>query len=307
MNKRGYLQISFAWLFAIVVGAVILFLAIFAATKLINTEQTTQDAKIGKEISILLNPLETSFETGKTTSLTLPVETRIYNKCKTNELFGKQGILISQKSFGKWTDTNIEIEFVNKYLFSENYVEGEKFYLFSKPFDLPFKITDLIYITSYSKKYCFINAPEPIKNEILALNQGNFLISDCPDGATRVCFSGGSNCDIEVNYNMSYVKKDGATLYFVDDSLMYAAILSDKNIYECEVKRIMQRAGNIAQLYKDKASFIARTGCNSNLNEELLTLSNTARNIKSSSELSSIRVLAEDIDDKNSFEDCKLW
>ena len=81
MNKKAYLQISFAWLFAIIVGAFILFLAIYGVTKLIKTEETTQEARTGKEISVLLNPLETSFETGKTTSLTLPIETRIYNKC----------------------------------------------------------------------------------------------------------------------------------------------------------------------------------------------------------------------------------
>ena len=33
MKKKGFMEISFAWLFAIIAGAVILVLAIFAATK----------------------------------------------------------------------------------------------------------------------------------------------------------------------------------------------------------------------------------------------------------------------------------
>ena len=308
MKNKGYLQISFAWLFAIIVGAFILFLAIFGTTKLIKTEQTIQDAETGKEIGVLLNPLETSFETGKTTSLTLPVETRIYNKCNNNGMFGRQIIQISQKSFNKWTETDIDIGFSNKYIFSENYTEGKKFYIFSKLFDFPFKVGDLIYITSSLKKYCFLNAPEDIEDEISMLKQKNLLIEDCAnsEGVVRICFGSGSDCDINVNYNMKYVEKNKDKMYFEGDALMYAAIFADKEIYECELKRLMKRVGHLALLYKDKAVFISRIGCESNLN--LFGLSNSANDLESSANLGSINYLVEDIKEKN--EDnflCKLW
>ena len=157
MGKKAYLQISFAWLFAIIVGAVILFLAIFFSIKLINIEQTIQDAKTSKEIGILLNPLETGFETTKSTSISFPAETRIYNKCNNKGTFGRQIIQVSQKSFNEWSETNIDVGFSNKYIFSEEYVEGKKFYIFSKPFDFPFKVSDLMMITSSEKDYCFID------------------------------------------------------------------------------------------------------------------------------------------------------
>ncbi len=83
-------------------------------------------------------------EIQKATSLILPSETRIYNKCNTDGEFGRQIIKISQKSFDKWTETDVDVGFSNKYIFSENYVEGKKFYIFSKPLDFPFKISDLI-------------------------------------------------------------------------------------------------------------------------------------------------------------------
>ncbi len=72
IKKRGYLQISFAWMFALIVGAVILFLAIYFATKLVDKGDDVIDAKTGKEMGILLNPLETSMESIRTTPLTLP-------------------------------------------------------------------------------------------------------------------------------------------------------------------------------------------------------------------------------------------
>jgi len=305
MNKKGFLQISFAWLFAILVGAVILFLAIYLSTKLIRTEQTSIGAQTGKEIGILLNPLETSFETGKTTSLTLPVETRIYNKCNNNGIFGNQIIQISQKSFNKWTETDIDIAFSNKYIFSEKYVEGKKFYVFSKPFEFPFKVADLIYITSSLKKYCFVNPPEDIEEELLDLEQQNLLIEDCSDSKNvMVCF-GDSNCNINVNYYAKYVEKNNKKMYFEGDTLMYAAIFSDSDVYECQLKRLMQRVENLALLYKDKAIFIAETGCHSNLN--LMELVNIAGGFSSSEELYEMNRLVEDIKEKNELAECALW
>ena len=53
-NQRGYLQISFAWVFAIIAGVFILFLAIFAVTKFTRTEQTITDCEnIMEEINEL--------------------------------------------------------------------------------------------------------------------------------------------------------------------------------------------------------------------------------------------------------------
>ncbi|MBU2053008.1 MAG: hypothetical protein ABIJ14_02430 [Nanoarchaeota archaeon] len=303
--EKGYLQISFAWIFAIIVGVVILFLAIFASTKIIDTEQVTQDAKTGKEIGILLNPLETSFETGKTTSLTLPIETRIYNKCNNEGNFGRQIIQISQKSFGKWTETDVDIGFSNKYIFSERYAEGKKFYLFSKPFDFPFKVADLIYLTSSQIDYCFSGTPENIEEEISDLGQENLFTENCPKESISVCFSSGRDCDVEVNYEMEYVRKGADTMYFEGDVLMYAAIFSDKAVYECQVKRLMQRVDNLALLYKDKAAFVSEAGCNSNL--DLVGLSNNANKLTSSASLGQMNNLVEEIKDKNYLADCRLW
>lgn len=304
MNKKGYLQISFAWLFAIIVGAFILFLAIYAVTKISKTEQTVQDLKTSKEIGILLNPLETGFETGKTTALTMPTDTKIYNICNNIGTFGEQRIRTSQKSLNKRTKTDDDVGFSNKYLFSERYVEGKKFYLFSKPFDFPFKVADLIYITSAAEQYCFIDAPEDIEDEISELKQENLLLKDCSDNSIKICFEE-SNCDIDVDYYGKSVKKERETMYFEGDTLMYAAIFSDKDIYECQLKRLMQRTRQLSLLYKDKADFIP---CDSNLNQDLLDFSNFADSLSDSRDLYRVNYIVEIIDDKN--EDnwrCKLW
>ena len=306
MNKKG-VEFSFTWLFAMIVGMTILFLAIYAVTRITQTENTVIDASTAKQIGILLNPLETGFESAKTTSLILPKETRIYNKCDNRtEPFGRQVISLSQKSFNKWTDTDIDVGFSNKYIFSEGFVEGKKFYVFSKPFEFPFKISDVIYITSADKKYCFDDAPEDIRDELSSLGQENIYLENCPEESAKVCFSGG--CDIKVDYSSRYVQKFNEKMYFADDSMMYAAIFSEPEIYECQLKRLMKRGESLIELYNGKADIVSAKGCDSGVKNELSVLGSMISDVKNSENINTAVVeTVEDIKNKNSVSLCKLW
>ena len=307
LNKKGDLNLSFGWLFAIIVGAVILILAIYGATKVIKTGQSEEQAVGAKELGILLNPLETGFESAISTPLQLKVETRIFNTCSDYGNFGKQGIQTSEFSFKKWSIPGVESNFDNKYIFSESPVEGKKFYIFSKPFEFPFKVSDLIYLTSENEKYCFDNAPENIEDEILQLNQEN-LVADCTDKPdyTKVCFKSGTNCDINVNYNSKYVQKKQDKIYFEEDSLMYAAIFSDKEIYECQVKRLMKRTKHLAEIYKEKELIVSQKNCESDLAGDLDLLISNLDNAKDYKIISGVSNLVEEIKNKNKNTEC-LW
>ncbi len=306
--KKGAIEFSFTWIFAILAGIFILGLAIYFSVKIISIGNTNIDARVGKEIGFLLNPLETGFESLKASSFTMPVETRIYNKCNTDGNFGKQLIHISQKSFNKWTDTNLDAGFSNKFIFSKNYSQGKKFYVFSKPFEFPFKVADLIYLTSTQEKYCFINAPKKIKEELENLNQENILIENCSAGSVQVCFSG--SCDIEVNYDEKYLEKNSKKIYFETDALMYAGIFSEKEVYECQVKRLMQRISELAKIYQEKSTLTSRVGCNSNINGDLMVLMATAENFAktgTSAQLNSITEIIQQINTNNHATSCRMW
>jgi len=307
---KGQLQISFGWLFAIIVGAFILFLAIFLSVKIVDQGNTEVNAKTGKEFGILLNPLETGFDSTKSSSITMPVDSRIYNTCNElqNSVFGTQLIEVSQKSFGEWAKTDLQVGFLNKYLFSEEVVEGKKYYIFSKAFDFPFKVSDIIVITSSKDNYCFVDAPEDISKDISRIGQANFKVENCSEDSIRICFERGSRCDINVNYDQRKVTKGSGSVYFEGDALMYGAIFSDKDLYECQVKRLMKRVKVLSDLYFDKANFVAERGCDSALNTQLNMLSSGAENYKSSTDLSRLQILAEEIREIN--EDntqCRLW
>ena len=314
MKKEGYLEFSFTWLFALIVGAFILFLAVYFSINLIHQGQTEQDARTGKNMGVLLNPLEIGFQTGISTIFDFPVDTRIYASCNSNGNFGKQYIRVSQKSFGEWTETNVKVPFQNKYVFAKIPVEGKKFVIFSKPFEMPFKVADLIFLIPLEEKYCFKDAPEDIENEIKTLNKGNFFIENCTADMTSVCFSSGSNCDVRVNYEernfdegRGYIEKDNSIVQFDGNALMYAAIFSDKETYECNLKRLMKRFENLALIYNDKADIISGK-CDTNLKQDLNVLISIARNLGSSSDLTVIKMSSDNIKEKNDAnQKCKLW
>ena len=309
LNSRG-IEMSFTWIFAIIVGISVLILAFILISKIIGIGTMQRDVKVAKEVGILLNPLETGFENAKTSSFSIPAESRIINKCYTEGNFGRQVIAISQFGFGKWSNTDVDVGFLNKYIFSNKTTEGRKFYVFAKPFNFPFKVTDLIYITSASDEYCFIGAPENIEDELSNMNQANFFTEDCRDNERKikVCFLG-SDCDIVVRYDegSGSVLKDGETMYFENDALMYAAIFSNSAIYECQLKRLMKRLDSLSQIYMDKIGFSASKGCDSNLNPKLIQLNSYANSLSSSGNLGQIKTLTEEIDELNNYAICSLW
>ncbi len=323
-RKNAQLNISFAWIFAIVVGAFILFLAIYGVTKFVNIQKTQQGAETGKEISVLLNPLESSFETTEMVTIYAPTETRIFFECenpKSSEVFGKQKIWTLQKVYNSWTPTKVEISSRNRYVFSENPVEGKSFVAFSKPFEFPperrtdssFKVADLIYIFPSDEKYCFTDADEEIIEELDLLQNNsrikNFYFDDCPTGSKKICFDSDSeDCYAKINYNSGIVEKNSEGVYFETDALMYAAIFSENSEYECQIGRIMARAKQLAEIYEIKSEMEKNQSCPGVLDADLIIFKTLLNSYNNSEDLSYIANQAEQLNARNSMQgDCKLW
>src|SRR3989344_1302341 len=215
LNKGGF-EIGFGWIFSILVGAIIIFLAIFATTRIIDVERFEIDTEAGQEIGILLTPLETGADSSRSSKITMPVETRIFTECFNEGNFGVQEISVSTKSgIGKeWQDAGFPSIFHNKYLFSDSENEGRIFAVFAKPFEMPFKIADLTFVISEKEKYCFFRASDDIEEDILRIGIDNFVVvenlASCPRESKRVCFDS-SECDINVDENGKSVKRNRRT------------------------------------------------------------------------------------------------
>ncbi len=279
MNKKG-IEFAFSWIFAIIAGAVILISAVYITTKLVGTDRRVQDSFIASELTNVLNPIETNLEDSKYVSINFIDDTRVFNDCITEGVFGKQQISTSTKlGIGDdWGQQSVKRSSFNKYVFSDKVIEtsNKKIRAIVRPFFTPFKTGDLTIL--YGNDYCFVNPTDDIKDliEDLSGNGRNDIglnltskVDDCSTDAEIVCFNNEIGCDIDVNWRNKILVKNNKQVYFYETDLQIAAIFSDSDIYECQLKRLIRRAGELAVVYSKKASYIEGSGCSNNLQNDL--------------------------------------
>jgi len=312
-SKKG-IEMSFTWLFAILAGTAILFIAIYAATQFIGVAKYQQYTEAAKSITILIDPLETGIASAIGDIIAFKQETRTHYNClapNSAEPFGKQTISFSEKSgLGReWGVPGGEISIRNKFIFANNMEQGKNLYMFSMPFNTGFKVTDLIFLSA--EEYCFIAPPNKVEDEIEQINLKNINIStsikDCPEQATTVCFTGG--CDIVVDsedYEVGAVIKDGKTVYFYGP-LLYGAIFSDSKIYECNTQRLLAKTSELAEVYLDKIDLVSIKQCDSAIEPFLQAISSSAKASKSSITFVAMADLIEQMDKREGQATCKIY
>lgn len=301
-SKKG-IAMSFNWIFAILAGGFILFLAIFSAGKFIRTSEQTIYTETAASLISLFDPLETGLASGKAHEISFKKKSKLFFDCHEdlNPPFGKQTISFSEQTFGEtYGEKGGSVSIKNKYIFSDNVVEGNKIYVFSKPFFMPFKINDIIIVTSQDKNYCFYDSPEYIKESLEGLSMKNIIFMNESNQCKgiNVCFgSAKTNCEVRVFEDEGYVIKkiSGKKVYYVGD-LIYGAIFSEPNIYECNVKRIKVRFDELAKIYLDKISIIERKNCQSHVYSKLNSM---LGGIQDSRGLIGLYEATEDIDSIN--------
>ncbi len=303
-----------------IVGGAILFLALYASWHISEGEREVQQTFTAQELITQLSTLTTSLETtNRPGNLSFATPVRITPRCTLEGNWGKQEVNVAQRSgIGKpWEDTGIPAAASTLYLFSATPAEGRTFTLLVKPILLPFKIGDSIAL--WSGSYCFVQPSGAVEDDLSLLEgTGNPITSvshakECPRNSTVVCFTSGSlpgsksSCQVIVDLTQQSVTKQGRTFHYID-SLLYAAIFGEANVYECNVMRLLRRAEFLATLYSDKSSFIAsrsHTGCSSNIQEELASYRALAHN-GTSAVLPALWIKAQELDKRNP-DACPLW
>lgn len=320
MNRKGF-EFSFGWLFAIIVGAAIIALAIYAVTSFVNTNRKIDDSSSSVELSALLKQLETGLEEQGTARIQTPLKTRITNDCLLNtgtiseKTFGVQSIRTSVSSgLGKeeWSDDGVPFRSSSIYLFSNRTIEGESFTTLTERFEYPYKVADLVMIWPTTTKHCFVNSPEEVRKDLESLKAGiNFSTSTarCPQGSVKVCFAQ-AGCEVEVSQTTKTVKKAGKTVYYdaTGSALFYAAVFSDADVYECQVQRLAKKAGLLAEIYSEKAQFGAALGCSAETLQPLIdSLESQLNAVRSSRDFTLTMQMQEELRRSNDALICPLF
>ena len=316
-SKRSF-ELSFGMLFAIIAGAIIIFIAIYATTRFVRIEKYAAYSEAAKAIANLMNPVVSGITSAYATKIDFKKETRVYVNCSTESVFspyfGRQIIAFSEESgiFKRWSEPGAEIARYNKYIFADSTEQGKKLYIFSKPFYLGFKVDDLIMLSM--KDYCFVGAPGFVQEEIEDIGLENVNISGsiekCKHDSVKVCFGfSTTDCNVSVygecseeycktEYDTGRIVKNGKTVYYVG-SLIYAGIFSSPEIYECNVKRLGKKTAELGSVYIDKIDIVKQKECNTVIEPFLEQIIVSSKNIKSSSNLININYQAKLMDEQN--------
>jgi len=321
-SKKALFDLPYSWIFAIVAGCFIILIAIYATTRLVNTETRVENSLSGQQLLNYLDPASNGI-----TSATSPEpirfkkETRIYFNCSVPNSrfpFGRETLAFTEESgiLKKWPEAGEAISRYNKYIFANNFLQGKVFYITAFPFFSGFKVDDLIMIVSSSENYCFVQPPEKIAEDLSGVHFLNINVTSnvnlCAKGSIRVCFEGAYGCNISVSgdcnedyctssYEKGSVTKNGKTVEYFGN-LIYAAIFSSNEIYECNIKRLGKKINELANIYDEKIGVIGRAGCSSDISSYLKTIASQAGNLTSSSSLMNIFDEVKAMDDKN----CKV-
>lgn len=311
LSKKA--EFNFVVLFAIIAGVAILILAVYGATRIGDTKRLQTDTEIAQKFITLTDPLQAGVFEGKAGTITFKQETRVNTFCHDIE-FGYNELSVSTSSGvgEEWLEGGERITTRNKYIFSPKQ-EGKEFTIFSVSLEFPYNIADLIVMVS--GEYCFVSPPDKITSILPSIKNINIIEEgNCSEDATRVCFNSGG-CDINVygacmsncesDYDEGYVEKYGERMYYVD-SLVFGAIFSDEELYDCNVKRLMYRAGKIAEIFAEKTDLMNIRDCGSNLKGDLLAYGELISEAEPE-EIVQLNQIAKELDKKESTEQCGMW
>jgi hypothetical protein len=271
---------------------------------LLDTGNTFSNTKIAKSFTIALDSLESGTSKVRSSKISSSNELDLLIDC-IDIGYGE-----SRVQFGSEEDKGSEIISNDKYIFSLSEQSAKDFQIISESFDYPYKIAEFTAVKT--KDYCFKNAPQKIKSRYF--NIPGIFFDNCTDQVS-VCFNSyGCNisveglcndADCETEFDYGFVRKNGESIPF-SGSLLIPALVSDRNIYDCNVKRLLYRASTIASLLIDKSRVSSSRGCNSGLTDQLNLLKVKFNDYESYDFISDTKTIIE-LNELNDAEACGLW
>lgn len=317
-DKKGL--VLFHWILILIVGAVIIIFGIMFASKTGMVEQKKQNIVVVEYLDLFFNPFAEigSIAGGVGKSVELPYESEVNLRC----VAGEERLRIGEGS--KVAEKKIE-----NFVYAPSKLKTKNFFVFSKPFEIPFRVGDLIFAFDSSQNFCLIYDPydsassgiaseidSDVRSSLLAAGD-NFVLctkSNCCnslDNPKVISFTSQKgdvniigNGPLGEEFSYGEIDYNGTRSYFIGTAMIEGAIFSDYEIYGCNFKRLMEKVSAITEIYAEKASFLDKTQtCSYNLfRADLSAIKNAANSLSATPSLAQTKTLyeySEELKDKN--------
>jgi len=275
MKKRGAIEVQFNWLFVLIVGAMIL---IFFTTAIMR-QKDISEAKIAATILTDLETITTGAKVSRSTFQVISVpDTNIKFSC--DDCLCKFSIGDNSKPFR------------DKVIFAPEYIKGRQVLAWTQEFSMPFRVSNLLYLTSPQLRYIIRDnngnnllanlIDESLPDEILhERNPGiiednnhykvKFIYIDMgPDDTDLEYISKMKDSDVTAinvltaTNQITFYGKDssnwapeGSNTFWVAstrEDLLGAIFAEDLEMYNCQMREIFNRMKIASRIYESKTT-----------------------------------------------------
>lgn len=309
--KRG-IEFSFSWLFSLLVGGVILFLALYASRSLIQTERQVQESELSVAFTNVFTPLRTGgAETLVPRAITFPQPVALTLRCTPKGT----AVRVTAKDNLAGTSEPYESLVRDSFVSGNTTIQGKHIMSLVLPVRLPYLIGDLIVL--WSHPYCFVDPPEAVREKIGLADTNTIQLAPavayCSSKSVKVCFAGSASpklCDIRVDQISETFTFTGRTPQPYTGNMLYAGLFGTPDQYDCLVRQIGEQTALLAERYRAKSALVGSgqsTGCSGGMEEILSTYALQARTLNNSAGLPGIARAAEQLALRHEVLLCPLW
>ncbi len=309
-QKKGALDISFNWILILVVGTAItiFFIAIVSNQK--EKSEINSALTVRSELNSIFSGASLSKD--KQLEVDMPdINLKMVCEFATCEdfTFSNNPSCYSNYEIG---DTGINQQTPSQIIFSPNSLSGRKLFTWTLPWNIPFYVTNFLYITGTNIKYIFIDEentlsffnefPEKANKKLISPNQ---LSNEPPEGNEifKIIFFNSPMQNIEISeeiissakpedisaININTASKQIDFYYFeqgsfilsdsiryLTDSEIYAAIFSDSiDFYKCNMQKAFNRLYAVSSVLQQRAQSLFE---NALIDSSCIILYNTEEN-----------------------------
>ena len=281
--KKAVIEVQFNWLFVLIIGAVILIMFSGIIIRQKNISETSKNVMMLNNLDAIFSGSEAS--KGTVNIVRIP-ETRIEFRC-------------NRYSIGELSE---QLGVMN--VFPPSILEGDRLISMTLDFSMPYRITNLVYITSPKYRYIFIGGNDAREMEIMMPNEtfsgifstlgevrydgekkarlvffddflsdGNSLSFNLEDYA-RLSDNDVTALNVKGSLESGTIEffrkqqdkfiKIGESGYIGKESLLGAVFSDSPEIYSCVMDNIFEKANIVTKVYRGKTEAIRSAYSGSN-------------------------------------------
>ena len=269
--KKGVIEIQFNWLFVLIIGAVILILFSGIIIRQKNISEISKNALILNNLNAILSGSEIS--QGTINVVDIP-KTKIEFRC-------------NRYSIGKLSK---QLDVMN--VFTPSVLESDRLIPMTLDFSIPYRVTNLIYLTSPNYRYVFVGNDDTAKEMINMMPNESFseIFSDSSSLSYRgenkvrlIFFNIGRDDNVPTDFisvsdndvtalnvdgnlesgRIEFFRKSGnkfessGTSDYLGKETLLGSIFSDNpEVYNCVMDNVFEKINIVTQIYIDKTNRI---------------------------------------------------